>query len=694
MDAIPASIAAAVAAAAAKATEAAKLSQVQSQPLLMAVPPGPTASSISTPTGGGDAGRKRRSRWGHDQAPAHSVGLPTAITANMSKDQIDLYALHIRIEEIGRRIKSGDVVPPEPERSPSPEPQYNADGKRVNTREYRYRKKLEDERHRLVQQATLKDPEYRPPADYRKPTRVSEKIFIPAKEYPHVNFIGLLIGPRGNTLKKMESTSAAKISIRGKGSIKEGRTGDVSNIPGAEEDLHCFISADTEEKVKKAVDMVQKIITSSAITPEYQNQLKQEQLRELASLNGTLRDDNNLTCLNCGALGHRKYECPERENVTVSLVCKICNGAGHTERDCRMRNDPQALQQARQRDEQLNNDYNNLMAELGENVGNNGAPPGMPPSTTPMGQRHSHSNSGSGPGSHHHQQHPPSHQPRGENSWRSAGPSHREGGGSARSYHPYDSEGRRPRPRDGGGPSRDASFRTGSNNIPLGPRNGEAKESAGIDWGVDDQRGRGGPPRSSSDRPGHRTDYRGRDHRPPHHNPASSAPNPYGSAPPPSHPPPFPLPPGYPPPPPMMGMSPYPPPASAPGLPAAPPGASGESAEAHASPWQAAGAAAYYGMPPMPPMGYPPHMYYPDYGYPPPPSSYQWPGMPTVPPGTAAPPIDAASASQAAAAAGYPPFSTSVPPPPPPPSEAPPPPPPPADDDDVPPPPPPPPMGS
>ncbi|RKP39389.1 hypothetical protein BJ085DRAFT_5073, partial [Dimargaris cristalligena] len=471
--------------------------------------------------------RKRRSRWGHDQAPAHSVGLPTAITANMSKDQIDLYALHIRIEEIGRRIKSGDVVPPEPERSPSPEPQYNADGKRVNTREYRYRKKLEDERHRLVQQATLKDPEYRPPADYRKPTRVSEKIFIPAKEYPHVNFIGLLIGPRGNTLKKMESTSAAKISIRGKGSIKEGRTGDVSNIPGAEEDLHCFISADTEEKVKKAVDMVQKIITSSAITPEYQNQLKQEQLRELASLNGTLRDDNNLTCLNCGALGHRKYECPERENVTVSLVCKICNGAGHTERDCRMRNDPQALQQARQRDEQLNNDYNNLMAELGENV-------------------------------------------------------------------------------------------------------------------------------------------------------ASSAPNPYGSAPPPSHPPPFPLPPGYPPPPPMMGMSPYPPPASAPGLPAVPPGASGESAEAHASPWQAAGAVAYYGMPPMPPMGYPPHMYYPDYGYPPPPSSYQWSGMPTVPPGTAAPPIDAASASQAAAAAGYPPFSTSVPPPPPPPSEAPPPPPPPA----------------
>ena len=55
-------------------------------------------------------------------------------------------------------------------------------------------------------------------------------------------------------------------------------------------------------------------------------------MRELASLNGTLRDDETLICNNCGATGHRKYECPEMKNFTINLVCKICNGAGHTAR--------------------------------------------------------------------------------------------------------------------------------------------------------------------------------------------------------------------------------------------------------------------------------------------------------------------------------------------------------------------------
>ena len=52
-------------------------------------------------------------------------------------------------------------------RSPSPEPIYSHDGKRLNTREVRVRKRLEDERHDLVQQAISMNPEYKPPADYK-----------------------------------------------------------------------------------------------------------------------------------------------------------------------------------------------------------------------------------------------------------------------------------------------------------------------------------------------------------------------------------------------------------------------------------------------------------------------------------------------------------------------------------------------
>lgn len=58
-------------------------------------------------------------------------------------------------------------------------------------------------------------------ADYR-PEKKSRKIFIPLKDYPGYNFIGLIIGPRGNTQKRMQAETNTKIAIRGRGSVKEG----------------------------------------------------------------------------------------------------------------------------------------------------------------------------------------------------------------------------------------------------------------------------------------------------------------------------------------------------------------------------------------------------------------------------------------------------------------------------------------
>ena len=52
-------------------------------------------------------------------------------------------------------------------RSPSPEPEYGRDGKRVNTREVRYKKKMEDERHKLILDNQSLNPEYKAPMDYR-----------------------------------------------------------------------------------------------------------------------------------------------------------------------------------------------------------------------------------------------------------------------------------------------------------------------------------------------------------------------------------------------------------------------------------------------------------------------------------------------------------------------------------------------
>ncbi|KAJ2100507.1 hypothetical protein GGI09_002249 [Coemansia sp. S100] len=316
---------------------------------------------------GGERKRRRKNRWG-DKEPTAAAAVPPALASSMSKEQLESYVSNLRIDEITRKLKSGDVVPPDGQRSPSPAPVYNSEGKRTNTREHRYRRKLEEERMRLVEERLKLDPDYRPPADYKRRSKFSEKVFIPVDDNPGLNFIGLLIGPRGNTLKKIESESGSKISIRGKGSIKEGKRRDDAQIPGADEELHCHILADTEEKVKRGVRIVREIIQKACVTPEGHNDLKRNQLRELAALNGTLRDDEGQACTNCGALGHRRWECPEQANVTLSLVCRVCGGKGHVARDCNQRHDPEALQKARERDQQLNTEYLSLMAELGETV--------------------------------------------------------------------------------------------------------------------------------------------------------------------------------------------------------------------------------------------------------------------------------------------------------------------------------------
>jgi len=95
----------------------------------------------------------------------------------------------------------------------------------------------------------------------------------------------------------METESGAKIAIRGKGSVKEGKgRSDAAHASNQEEDLHCLIMADTEEKVNKAKKLVHNVIETAASIPEGQNELKRNQLRELAALNGTLRDDENQAC--------------------------------------------------------------------------------------------------------------------------------------------------------------------------------------------------------------------------------------------------------------------------------------------------------------------------------------------------------------------------------------------------------------
>jgi len=68
--------------------------------------------------------RKKRNRWGdaEENKAAGLMGLPTAIMANMTPEQLEAYTLHLRIEEISQKLRINDVVPADGDRYVSPCP--------------------------------------------------------------------------------------------------------------------------------------------------------------------------------------------------------------------------------------------------------------------------------------------------------------------------------------------------------------------------------------------------------------------------------------------------------------------------------------------------------------------------------------------------------------------------------------------
>ncbi|XP_078429290.1 splicing factor-like protein isoform X2 [Wolffia australiana] len=313
----------------------------------------PPSEAEQSGDGSGAGGRKRKSRWSEEEPKTFQ--LPDFMKDFAADLDPEVQALNIRLLEISRLLQSGLPLDDRPEgaRSPSPEPIYDNMGIRINTREYRARENLNRERQEIISQLIKKNPAFRPPADYRPP-KLHKKLYIPMKEYPGYNFIGLIIGPRGNTQKRMEKETGAKIVIRGKGSVKEGRLQqkrDLKPDPSENEDLHVLVEAETPESLEAAAAMIEKLLTP---VDEVLNEHKRQQLRELAALNGTIRDEE--FCRLCGEPGHRQYACPARTSTFKSdVLCKICGDGGHPTIDCPMKGTGK----------KLDDEYQNFLAELG-----------------------------------------------------------------------------------------------------------------------------------------------------------------------------------------------------------------------------------------------------------------------------------------------------------------------------------------
>ena len=101
-------------------------------------------------------------------------------------------------------------------------------------------------------------------------TKIKKKIYIPKQS--GINYVGLLIGPKGTYQKRLEQQSGCKILVRGKGTQKEG----MPPQPDDHEEQHVLIIGDTEDNVKRAIHLVEKILYADE---ETRTKIKDEQIK-------------------------------------------------------------------------------------------------------------------------------------------------------------------------------------------------------------------------------------------------------------------------------------------------------------------------------------------------------------------------------------------------------------------------------
>ncbi|XP_073425506.1 KH domain-containing, RNA-binding, signal transduction-associated protein 2 [Dendrobates tinctorius] len=126
-----------------------------------------------------------------------------------------------------------------------------------------------------------------------KNIKLSERVLIPVKQYPKFNFVGKLLGPRGNSLKRLQEETGAKMSILGKGSMRdkakeeELRKSGEAKYAHLSDELHVLIEVfappgEAYSRMSHALEEIKKFLV-----PDYNDEIRQEQLRELSYLNGS-----------------------------------------------------------------------------------------------------------------------------------------------------------------------------------------------------------------------------------------------------------------------------------------------------------------------------------------------------------------------------------------------------------------------
>ncbi|XP_053595994.1 KH domain-containing, RNA-binding, signal transduction-associated protein 3 [Microplitis demolitor] len=120
-----------------------------------------------------------------------------------------------------------------------------------------------------------------------KPIKVAVRVQVPVRDHPKFNFVGKLLGPKGNSLKRLQEECGCKMAVLGRGSVKDRQKEEELRASGdpkfshLSEDLHVEISAfatPAEAHARIAYALVE---VRRFLVPDYNDDIRQEQMWEM-----------------------------------------------------------------------------------------------------------------------------------------------------------------------------------------------------------------------------------------------------------------------------------------------------------------------------------------------------------------------------------------------------------------------------
>ncbi|XP_065324241.1 KH domain-containing, RNA-binding, signal transduction-associated protein 2-like isoform X2 [Gordionus sp. m RMFG-2023] len=131
-------------------------------------------------------------------------------------------------------------------------------------------------------------------ATKEKPIKIRERIMIPIKEFPKFNFVGKILGPKGNSLKRLQEQTGCRMSVLGRGSVRSKEEEDKLLSTGdpkynhLRQDLHVFIESyapplEAYSRVAHAISLLKSYLTPQ----DFNDDIRAAQFEELSMIQQT-----------------------------------------------------------------------------------------------------------------------------------------------------------------------------------------------------------------------------------------------------------------------------------------------------------------------------------------------------------------------------------------------------------------------